>query len=124
GWGYSSDYELGISSFAITPFQIAGLPAVKAVGAGTDHSLAVDTSGNVWAWGKDDYGEAGQPPTDVCENHNRPCVRQPTQMPSFGGVVAVAGGWGHSLALKADGTVWAWGRNDAGELGIGTTSTG
>lgn len=36
------------------------------------------------------------------------------------GVVAVAAGSGHSLALKSDGTVWAWGANDFGELGDGT----
>ena len=35
-------------------------------------------------------------------------------------MVAIAAGWGHSLALKSDGTVWAWGSNGAGELGNGT----
>src|SRR4051794_17706226 len=37
--------------------------------------------------------------------------------------VMVAGGGGHSLALKADGTVWAWGANFAGQLGDGTTTS-
>ena len=36
------------------------------------------------------------------------------------GVVAVAGGYAHSLALKTDGTVWAWGANYAGQLGDGS----
>src|SRR5439155_18620132 len=46
----------------------------------------------------------------------------PTQVPGLGSVVALAAGWGHSLALESDGSLWAWGHNDAGQLGIGTTS--
>ena len=38
------------------------------------------------------------------------------------GVVAIAGGYYHSLAVKSDGTVWAWGYNGAGQLGDGTTT--
>jgi choice-of-anchor C domain-containing protein len=36
------------------------------------------------------------------------------------GIVAISAGWWHSLALQGDGTVWAWGGNEAGELGDGT----
>lgn len=36
--------------------------------------------------------------------------------------MAVAGGWYHSLAVKADGTVWAWGWNGGGNFGNGTTT--
>ena len=42
-------------------------------------------------------------------------------MPGLTGVVAVAGGSDHSLAVKNDGTVWAWGDNFYGQLGDGTT---
>ena len=41
---------------------------------------------------------------------------------SANGILAIAGGWGHSLTLKGDGTVWAWGYNEAGQLGNGTNS--
>ena len=44
-----------------------------------------------------------------------------TEKPPLTGVTAVSGGVGHSLALRADGTVWAWGWNIAGQLGDGTT---
>ena len=42
---------------------------------------------------------------------------------TLGGIVAVAGGEAHSLALKGDGTVWAWGQNTQGQLGIGAADT-
>jgi hypothetical protein len=47
----------------------------------------------------------------------------PVQVASLDSVVAIASGWVHSLALKADGTVWAWGYNGEGELGDGTDTT-
>ena len=49
--------------------------------------------------------------------------RHGSALPGFGvrDVVAVAAGRLHNLALKSDGTVWAWGRNYEGELGIGNT---
>jgi alpha-tubulin suppressor-like RCC1 family protein len=37
------------------------------------------------------------------------------------GVTAIAAGYSHTLALKGDGTVWAWGSNSSGQLGDGTT---
>lgn len=39
------------------------------------------------------------------------------------GYVAISGGNDHSLALKADGSLWAWGSGDSGRLGDGTTET-
>jgi large repetitive protein len=46
----------------------------------------------------------------------------PVQVSGLSGVVAIAGGYFHSLALKSDWTVWAWGYNLYGELGNGTTT--
>jgi hypothetical protein len=46
----------------------------------------------------------------------------PIQVSGLSDVVAVAGGAGHSLAVLADGTVWAWGLNNYGQLGDGTTT--
>src|SRR5688572_10141371 len=48
--------------------------------------------------------------------------RAPTRVPGLSGVVAIAAGAHYSLALKSDGTVWAWGLNDVGQLGDATTT--
>ncbi|HYO54197.1 RCC1 domain-containing protein, partial [Archangium sp.] len=45
------------------------------------------------------------------------------QVPGLSGVVALVTGSYHSLALRSDGTLWAWGYNGSGQLGIGTTSS-
>jgi alpha-tubulin suppressor-like RCC1 family protein len=50
-----------------------------------------------------------------------PCSSVPVQASGLSGVVAIGAGHDHSIALKADGTVWAWGRNAQGQLGDGTT---
>ena len=55
------------------------------------------------AWGRNNYGQLGDGTTS-----NR---LWPVQVQGLSGVVAVAAGSGHSLALSSDGTVWAWGSN-------------
>jgi alpha-tubulin suppressor-like RCC1 family protein len=46
----------------------------------------------------------------------------PAQVPGLTNITAISAGWFHILALKADGTAWAWGNNSKGELGDGTTT--
>jgi hypothetical protein len=86
-----------------------------AVAAGAYHSLAVTNDGKVWTWGDNTYGQLGNGTVGGSNN-------QASNVPGFSGAVAVAGGFGHSLALKSDGTVWSWGSNWFGELGNGTHS--
>ena len=93
------------------------------VAAGYTHSLAVVEGYEVWAWGDNRYGQLGlgssQGP-DTCHEFGSPCSRVPIPVPGITDVVSVAAGWHHSLALRADGTVWGWGDNRAGQLGDGT----
>jgi alpha-tubulin suppressor-like RCC1 family protein len=63
--------------------------------------------------GNNCYGELGDGTTSIT---NRP------ERIVAGGVTAIAAGWGHSLLLKSDGSLWAMGNNCYGELGDGTTS--
>ncbi len=73
------------------------------------------TSGSAWDWGSNRYGQLGD---GTYTNRTLPVTAG-----GLTDVKAVAGGGGHSLALKSDGTVWAWGDNRYGQLGDGTTTT-
>jgi alpha-tubulin suppressor-like RCC1 family protein len=126
-WGYNYDGELGNGVATTTgckcvptPAQVPGLAGVMAIAGGDHHSLALKSDGTVWAWGYNYDGELGNgaATTTGCR-----CVPTPTQVPGLAGVTAIAGGAYHSLALKSDGTVWAWGYNYDGELGNGTATT-
>ncbi|HEY8601515.1 MAG TPA: S-layer homology domain-containing protein [Thermomicrobiales bacterium] len=97
--------------------QVGGLSDVKSVGAGARHSLAVKNDGSVYAWGINHSGALGDGSTTQRDTPVQ--VKGVGGTGTLGGVVAVTGGEGHSLALKGDGTVWAWGQNSQGQLGIG-----
>ncbi len=81
------------------------------------HTLAIQTDGSLWAWGENDVGQLGLGTT--VEQHSP--VRVGTLV-GWSLVAAAAEGSGsHSLAIRTVGTLWAWGANNFGQLGIGTT---
>src|SRR5262249_35113115 len=91
----------------ITPaFYISG---VKAVSCGYYHTLALDSTGTVWAWGHNSFGQLGTGDT----------TNRYTPVAVLSGVKAISAGGFFSLALRSDGTVWAWGDNSSGQLGTG-----
>ena len=89
--------------------------------AASSHTLVVrSTDGSVWAWGNNDWGQVGDI-NNPC-NGNCPLRATPARSGTLLNAVSVAAGSLHSLAARADGTVWAWGNNDHGQLGDGTTA--
>jgi hypothetical protein len=104
--GDNSYGQLGVNVTpgASSPVQIPGLTGFSAVASGHYHVLALKNDGTVWAWGSNSDGQLG---TGTNLNINS----QPAQVTMLADVVAVSSGGYHSLALKSDGTVWAWGSN-------------
>lgn len=116
-WGYNSTGQLGDASNKdkSTPVAVSGLSNVAAIAAGCAHSLALKNDGTVWAWGFNADGELGGATASFISS-------KPVQITALSGVSAIAAGNYFSLALKADGTVWSWGKNDLGQLGDGSTT--
>jgi alpha-tubulin suppressor-like RCC1 family protein len=117
-WGNNGSGQLGngTTTNSSTPVQVS-LPSgttVTAIAGGAGHSLAVTSSGQVLAWGRNFEGQLGNGTTTSSST--------PVQvsLPSGTTVTAIASGDNHSLALTSTGQVLAWGDNVAGELGNGT----
>ncbi|XP_048005438.1 probable E3 ubiquitin-protein ligase HERC2 [Leguminivora glycinivorella] len=118
-WGDGDFGKLGRggSDGCALPMNIERLNTlgVVQVECGAQFSLALTRDGEVWTWGKGDYFRLGH----GCDVH----VRRPTIVEALRGqrVVHVAVGALHCLAVTADNQVWAWGDNDHGQQGNGTT---
>jgi alpha-tubulin suppressor-like RCC1 family protein len=80
-------------------------------GSATNHTLYRKSDGTVWAWGLNNKSQLGDGTTT---SSSTPVQAAPGVL---SGMTAVAAGNEHSLALKSDGTVWAWGSNSNGQLG-------
>ena len=97
-----------------------GLKAIQ-VSAGSNHSLALGSDGNVYAWGNNSYGQLGNGATG--NPRTTPViVKKPTGTPSAFTYVQVSAGNNYSLALGSDGYAYAWGNNPYGQLGNNTSS--
>ena len=114
-WGENDDGQLGegTNNDAWSPVQVRAFALVRAlaIAAGDNHSLAVDGNGEVWAWGKNDFGQLGD--SSIVNRST------PVKVKQLAGVVQVAAGATHSVALKSDGSVWAWGDRRHLQLGDG-----
>lgn len=97
----------------------AGGSITPMVSAGYAFSLAVRSDGTLWAWGTNFYGNLGQGNTGGTSLTPKQ-VGLPPGSPAGAKWVAAAAGRDHALALRSDGTLWAWGRNASGQLGDGT----
>ena len=126
-WGNNTNGELGRGdkNSVYSPVQVKSadgnsyLTDIIFVSAGSNHTLALRKDGTVWAWGLNTYGQLG--------NNTTTGSSLPVQVKIANGdlnltnVVSISAGYQHNIALRKDGTVWAWGRNDGGQLGNSNT---
>jgi len=112
-WGKNTHGELGQGNrtYRSSPVQVGSLTDWKYISAGEEYSLAIKTDGTLWSWGINTHGQLGV--------GNRTHRSSPVQVGSLTDwrYISDGGGW-HTLATKTDGTLWSWGRNSYGGLGL------
>ena len=123
-WGdntYGQLGRLGIGGNDAIARIVPNLPKIVAIAAGGCHCLALDAQGTLWSWGCNDYGQLGNA---VSGTNSGVPVQVYDYLYNQGllmSVVAIAAGEQHSLAVLKDGSVRAWGLNNYGQLGIGSS---
>lgn len=123
GRGQVGNGVTGASVTAYVPVQKAPgqpLQQVKDMAANSATSHAVTEDGSAWAWGSNQYNQLGDGTTTDRSRAVR--VTLPGGA-AFGGVRSVRAGLIHTLWLRGDGTVWAAGANNAGQIGDGSSSS-
>jgi alpha-tubulin suppressor-like RCC1 family protein len=118
-WGGNTFGELGLGDTAErhSPTKVGSATDWAAVCCLGHHSLALKKDGTLWAWGENCYGQLGV--GDTTDRHS------PTQVGTSRDWAAIAPGAAdsyHTVAVKRDGTLWAWGFNRFGQLGLDDTT--
>ena len=129
-WGGNGRGQLGVggsTSFTHTPMPVlesvgVPFPDVQAISSGWRHSLILKNDSSLWAMGDNSSGQLGNNTTDSSSHLYPTAVRNPTDTADLTGVVAIASGDYHNLAIMNDGKILAWGRNNDGQLGDDSTN--
>ena len=118
-WGLNANGQLGDGTIIdrYSPVRAgSSLTGVQSVASGGFHSIALKSDWTVWTWGQNDNGQLGD--ATISDSYVPVQVKGAGGTGTLAGVRGIAGGYTHSLALKNDGTVWAWGNNGQGQLGV------
>lgn len=151
GWGRGYEGQIGNNgtSYYASPVQIGAGTNWSKVACGYMHTIAVKTDGTIWSWGDggNGFGAVGQlgfntsytyscyictcstgyPYYQCCGGYYGTCTNyynysSPVQIGSGTTWADVAAGAGHVLARKTDGTLWVWGYNSNGQLGVSNST--
>lgn len=118
-WGRSQAGQLGLGNLSSknVPSKVGSDLNWSKISSGNAHNLALKIDGTLWVWGRNTTGQLGNPA--IGQN-----ILVPTQLGTDNGWVFISAGDDYSIALKTNGTLWAWGDNVYGQLGNNTFGTG
>jgi len=117
-WGANNFGKLGLNNTNnySSPKQVPGTTWTGDIGGGNQFAAAIRTDGTLWMWGVNENGQLGQ---NGPHNTN---YSSPKQVGSDTTWSKVEGHVNSIVAIKTDGTLWAWGYNDSGNLGQNNTT--
>ncbi len=125
-WGKNDKGQLGDNSTSQRnrPTEITRIMDIAAISAGNNFSIALKTDGTVWAWGNSENGRLGNGSTTGQSNVPIQVLKGESISTDayLQDIIQISAGNGHTLAVKADHSLWAWGHNEYGRLGDGTTT--
>jgi uncharacterized repeat protein (TIGR02543 family) len=132
-WGNNSEGEIGdgTTTNRLTPVSVSGIDQVVWVSAGWTHVVAIRADGTVWTWGANNWQGAFDC-EDTYDNNNLGFYcgygmlgdgtendhHTPEQISGLSGAIMALGGDSSTSVLLKDGTVWTFGSNGAGQLGV------
>ncbi|MES2214302.1 MAG: hypothetical protein V4465_02885 [Patescibacteria group bacterium] len=118
-WGTNASEEYGnaTSTATTTPVQI-GSSTYKMIAHGINSGFGIKSDGTLWAWGSNTLGQLGQ------GNTTSNVGVGPLQVGAAKyKLVTASNNNGQVLAIREDGTLWGWGSNTSGQLGLGNTTS-
>lgn len=117
-WGQNDDGALGTGNFfdSSVPVRVNSLNHIVSIACGEGHILALKSDGEVWTWGRNNFGQLGNGTTQNSEN--------PIHVQSIHGITSLGMGtcMNHSIVIRNDESLWAWGYNVYGQLGNGANT--
>lgn len=121
-WGSNWYGQLGSipdTTFSTTPVAVSAPEGVTLSNpeAGTEHTCAEGSDGNIYCWGRNTLGALGDGTTS---DNSWPVM---VQAPEGVTLSDLAAGGAHTCALGSDGNTYCWGKNEYGQLGDGTSGT-
>ncbi len=125
-WGSNAFGALGRpvgtgEPFDLTPFPVPapvpGLPPIAAISTGAFHTVAVDRTGGLWAFGSNEGGQLGESP-------EVPRRWQAAVVPGVGAIRTAEAGGGNTLFVRDDGTLWGVGNGSNGDFGDASLDSG
>lgn len=116
-WGKNEDLQLGNENVEphTIPVPVNGMPPIERIACGDDHSCAVAEDASLWCWGENEFGQLGRGTTTLAE-------AEPTEVAAGARWRDVAAQGDFTCAVREEGTLWCWGRNDDGQLGTDDTT--
>ncbi len=116
-WGYNASGQIGNGSHndSLTPFSLSALNKIVQVAHSGIASYARKSDGTVWAWGANGVGQMGSGAASAD-------ITAPVKIAALSKIGDISASPYHALAVKSDGTVWAWGRNSNGQIGNGSNT--